>query len=83
MPCGGGGTGSPLTGLADPDWLKNVPSLPSWSTLVQDANPASNPPFDMTGSAWADDAAAAPSTTAAVVKTVMRTKVFILKGSPS
>src|SRR6266481_237360 len=82
-PSGGAGTGLPLTGLKVPDWLKKVPSLPSWPTLVQEVNPDSNPPFAMTGMAWTDDVAARPSRTAARVETVTRVDVFIRKGSPS
>src|SRR5215471_14023435 len=82
MPSGGAGTGSALTGLAVPDWLKNVPSLPSWSAFVQEVSPPSNPPFAMTGIAWTDDVAATPSTTATIVKTVMRTGVFIRTPPP-
>src|SRR5215469_12061184 len=82
MPSGGAGTGSALTGLAVPDWLKNVPSLPSWSAFVHEVSPASNPPFAMTGIAWTDDVAARPSTTATIVKTVMRANVFIGRPPP-
>jgi hypothetical protein len=71
-----------LTGLTVPDWLAKVPSLPTWSALVQEVNPDSNPPFDMTGKAWAADVAARPSANAKTVERITRADVFIGQSSP-
>src|SRR5688572_11848349 len=61
--------------------MKNVPSLPSWSSFVHEANPDSNPPFSIAGTACAEGAAARQSIAAATVETVKLVDVGIENSS--